>query len=75
MGSIPHEVRIRLCAAWIYALIGEEDAAIESLAQVVSVPWGWTMNRLLNDPTFDGLHDNPSFQALLRKDRSEDWRN
>ena len=53
--------------AWIYAMVGEQEAAIEQLDRYLSVPAGWSIEGLLHDPLIDLLRDHPRFQALLEK--------
>ncbi len=55
--------------AWIYALVGEQEAAIEQLDRYLSVPADWSIEGLLHDPLIDLLRDHPRFQALLEREQ------
>ncbi len=48
-----------------YALIGEQEGAIDQLEAAVSVPSLVTASELRLNPLYDTLRDNPRFQALL----------
>ena len=48
-----------------YALIGEQEGAIDQLEVAVSVPSLVTASELRLNPLYDTLRDNPRFQALL----------
>jgi hypothetical protein len=51
-----------------YALVGEQDKAIDALAQLLRVPYWVTRAELRIDPSFASLRNNPKFQALLPGD-------
>jgi TolB-like protein/Tfp pilus assembly protein PilF len=53
--------------ARIYAMVGEDDAAIDRLEYLLSVPGDYSSSLLRVDPTWDPLRDHPRFQALLEK--------
>ena len=53
--------------ALIYAMVGEDDAAIDHLETLLSVPSLTSVPMLRIDPIWDPLRDNPRFQALLTK--------
>jgi hypothetical protein len=48
-----------------YALIGEQEGAIDQLEAAVSVPSLVTASELRLNPLYDALRGNPRFQALL----------
>jgi len=48
-----------------YALIGEQEGAIDQLEAAVSVPSLVTASELRLNPLYDTLRDNPRFQALV----------
>ncbi len=54
-------------AARILTRVGEAEAAIDRLEQMLSVPSELTPTGLRLDPTWDPLRDHPRFQALLEK--------
>ncbi|UCC83800.1 MAG: protein kinase [Gemmatimonadota bacterium] len=49
----------------IYAMLGEQDAAIDQLESYLALPRRWSVQAALRDPRFDPLRDHPRFQALL----------
>lgn len=51
--------------AEVYAMVGEHDAAIEILAQLVSIPSTFSVPWIRLDPSWGGLRDNPRFQKLI----------
>ena len=51
--------------AEVYAMVGEHDAAIEILAQLVSIPSTFSVPLIRLDPSWGGLRDNPLFQKLI----------
>jgi serine/threonine-protein kinase len=51
--------------ARIYAMVGEEDAAIERLEYLMSTPSMVSVPLLRVDPTWAALRDNPRFRRLL----------
>ena len=53
--------------AQIYVQIGDYDAAVDRLEQVLSVPSIISVPLLRFDPLWDPLRDLPRFQALLAK--------
>ena len=53
--------------ALIYALTGEEDAAIDRIEYLLSIPASEMSVPLLRiDPRWDPLRNNPRFQKLLQ---------
>jgi TolB-like protein/Flp pilus assembly protein TadD len=62
--------------AYIYALVGETDAAIDELENLLAVPGWFSVSWLRTNPRFDLLRDDPGFQELLEKHgrRSADQR-
>ena len=50
-----------------YTLVGETDAAIDSLERSLRTPNGVTAQRLRLDPVWDPLRGNPRFQQMLAK--------
>ena len=60
--------------AQTYAMLGEPDAAIEKLEQLLSRPVNWTasLSVVRREPAFAELHEMPAFQALLEKHRFRD---
>ncbi len=53
--------------AEIYTMVGDSDAAIAQLEQVLAVPSQYSVNWLRLAHTWDPLRDHPRFQALLVK--------
>jgi serine/threonine-protein kinase len=59
-------LNVEIHIAWIEALVGEQDAAIDRLIRLLSVPNLYLSSaRLAVDPAWDPLRDNPRFEALL----------
>jgi non-specific serine/threonine protein kinase len=58
-----HVIRL----AEIYATVGEQDAAIEQLDHLLSIPAEISVPMLRMDPVWDPLRDNPKFSELLDK--------
>jgi TolB-like protein/Tfp pilus assembly protein PilF len=54
-------------AAEVYAIVGENDRAIEILDRMLSVPSPVTVQILKINPVWDPLRSDPRFQALLTK--------
>jgi tetratricopeptide (TPR) repeat protein len=50
-----------------YALVGEQEKAIDVLEELMSIPSDVTVAVLRLEPFYDSLRDNPRFQALLAK--------
>jgi serine/threonine-protein kinase len=57
----------RETAAQVYALVGEQELAIEQLDELLSRPSDVSVSLLRLDPIWDPLRDNPRFQALLAR--------
>jgi len=53
--------------AEIYVMVGENEAAIDQLEQVLSITCPISPPLLRADPMWDPLRDHPRFQALLEK--------
>jgi len=53
--------------AEVYAILGENDRAIEILDGLLSRPSGVTVQGLKVNPIWDPLRNDPRFQALLDK--------
>ena len=51
--------------AHIYVIIGEYDAAVDQLEELLAADSPVTLPWLKADPTWDPLRDNPRFQQLL----------
>lgn len=54
--------------ALIYAVIGDQETAIDRLVELLSMPSPYSVAWLSIDPIWDSLRENPRFQALLEKD-------
>jgi TolB-like protein/Flp pilus assembly protein TadD/predicted Ser/Thr protein kinase len=57
--------------AQIYAVTGETDAAIDRLAQVLTIPSIYTTYFVQHDPEFASLGSSPRFQKLMEKYKVE----
>ena len=53
--------------AQIYSIVGEDDAAIDELARLLSRPSLMSVPRLRLEPVWDPLRDHPRFKELLTK--------
>ena len=53
--------------ALIYTMVGDEDAALDQLERVLSVPSIFSASWLQQDPLWDPLRDSPRFADLLRE--------
>ena len=51
--------------ARIYAMVGEDEAAIGQLEQLMSIPFDLAAPGLRLDPAWDSLRDHPRFQKLV----------
>jgi tetratricopeptide (TPR) repeat protein len=51
--------------AQIYTITGENEAAIDVLERLMSIPSDLTSGYLERSPTWDPLRENQRFQALL----------
>ena len=50
--------------AYIYTLVGEEDAAIDQIEYLLSIPLNWSIHDFRMDPALGTLKGNPRFDAL-----------
>jgi TolB-like protein len=55
--------------AEVYATVGDQDAAIERLQYLLSVPSNVSVHALRGDPVFAPLRSNPRFQKLVSSAR------
>jgi TolB-like protein/Tfp pilus assembly protein PilF len=55
--------------AWIYALVGEHELAVEQLKVLLSVPSGVSVARLRSDWTWAPLRGHAGFERLVEKGR------
>ena len=53
--------------AEIFAIVGENDAALDLIEQALSRPSLLSVGLLRLDPVWDPLRDHPRFRALLEK--------
>ena len=53
--------------AIIYASVGEQNAAIDQIEYLLSIPSGLSVPLLRIDPRWDPLRKNPRFQKLLER--------
>jgi len=51
--------------ARVYVMVGEYDAALDTLERLLSLPGGRSIPFLKLDPTWDPLRNRPQFAALL----------
>jgi TolB-like protein/tRNA A-37 threonylcarbamoyl transferase component Bud32/Flp pilus assembly protein TadD len=51
----------------IYARIGENEAAIELMREILTMPAIYTIHAFELDPRFDGLRDEPAYKQLVRE--------
>jgi len=51
--------------ARIYILVGEQEKALDQLAQLLQIPYFLSAGWLRIDPNFDPLRNNPRFQKLV----------
>ncbi len=60
--------------AMTYAMLGEYNAAIDMLEELLSRPSNWyaTLNVILHEPAFEKLRDEPAFRLLVEKHRLRD---
>ncbi len=64
--SVPNSV-MRL--AEVLALTGARDEALEMLSQLVKVPFGLNYGDLTFNPAWDGLREDPRFEAVVGRIR------
>ncbi len=53
--------------ARILAQVGEVDAALDAIEQLLAGPGFLSVHKLRLDPRWDPIRSNPRFQALLEK--------
>ncbi len=53
--------------ARIYAIVGEDAAALDELEYLLSIPSWWSVPLLQIDPRWDRIRDHPRFQRMLEK--------
>ncbi len=53
--------------AAIYSLVGEPEAAIDQIEDLLSIPSLVTVDWLRLHPSWDPLRDHPRFQEILEK--------
>ncbi len=53
--------------ALIYLIIGDEDAALDQIEMLFTIPSWMSVDWLKVNPLYDRLSDNPRFQNLIRK--------
>jgi TolB-like protein/Tfp pilus assembly protein PilF/predicted Ser/Thr protein kinase len=53
--------------AHIYAIVGDQDAALEQIEYLLSIPCSMSVPLLRMSPEWDPLRDNPKFQQLLEE--------
>ena len=55
--------------AVVYTMVGEDEAALDQVEYLLSIPSHTTVWTLRLDPTWDSLRDHPRFKKLV----GEDW--
>ena len=53
--------------ALIYLIIGDEDAALDHIEMLFTIPSWMSVNWIKMNPLYDRLNDNPRFQNLIKK--------
>ncbi len=53
--------------AYIYAVCGEEEEALDLLEKCLSIPSNIGVSELKLDPGYNSMRDNPRFQKLIQK--------
>jgi len=53
--------------AHIYTLVGEDEAALDQIEYLLSIPCELSVYSLLHDPIWDPLRDHPRFQRILHE--------
>jgi TolB-like protein/tetratricopeptide (TPR) repeat protein len=56
-----------VCLARIHAELGEPDAALDLLEQILSIPTFYSVVWLEGEPCFASLRDHPRYRSLVRK--------
>jgi tetratricopeptide (TPR) repeat protein len=51
----------------IYARVGEKEAAIELMREILSMPAIYTIHAFELDPRFDSLREEPAYQQLIKE--------
>jgi hypothetical protein len=52
----------------IYATLGEQNAALDQLEYLMSIPCPFSIHYLKIDPELDPLRNNPRFKSLLEQE-------
>jgi serine/threonine-protein kinase len=55
--------------ARIYVMVGQHDAAVELIEDLLSIPGELSIPLLRTDPVWDPLHDHPRFRKLVETGR------
>jgi adenylate cyclase len=58
--------------AWVYAVIGDKDKAIDELTRSLRGPGIYTVSALRTDPAFAALRGDPRFEAMLADPKNSD---
>jgi TolB-like protein/lipoprotein NlpI len=58
-------VNVNFFAAWVLAVLGENQRALDELKHQLQVPWGLTAWNLHQDPIWDSLREEPRFKAMV----------
>jgi TolB-like protein/tetratricopeptide (TPR) repeat protein len=53
--------------AEIYVMVGEQDAALDQIEYLLSIPYEFSVPLLQIDPTWEPLRGHPRYQKLLKK--------
>jgi hypothetical protein len=53
--------------ARIYVMVGENEAALDQLEYLMSIPGDLGVGAFRPDPAWKPLRDHPRFQALIRR--------
>lgn len=51
----------------IYTLLGDEDAALDQIEALLSIPCYFSIAMLRADPAWDSLRDHPRYAEILEK--------
>ena len=64
--SSPHDSSTPYGWAWLYALLGEKEKALDNLEKAYE-NGAFMLAWVKTDPNFDSLHSEPRYQALVKK--------